>query len=124
MVDCDLTDNLDLQFTEDGDLKHMFDIETSIITALFTDKRSDGKRGSFLLRHDEGSKLWKLDQSRIETQTLIDIRAYTRNSLSYLVEDGYASSYEVELEIVNSNIYISILVYKLDGSILERKYNI
>ena len=95
----------DNDFIEDGGL------ETSIIISLFSNKRiSEDQRQELSLRElggwwgsslidpdsDEvGSRFWVLTRAKATIETLRLIEDYAMEALNYLIEDGVASSIEV-----------------------------
>lgn len=125
MIDFNLSKDLDLQFDENGDFVPLDDIETAIITALFTDKRSNARRGHFALEFFEGSKLWLADQARITTNLLVEVRQYVTKTLEFLIKDDYVINYNVDVKVSgNSTLEIIVKLQKINGTLVTRRYEL
>lgn len=128
MIDIKLTQTnnnyYDFNFGDDGDFQTVDNFDTSILLSLYTDKRASSfevpdseKRKGYLADElytdfTHGSKLWLLDQSRLNTNTRNLATTYTQDSLSWLVSDGYLNSIEVNTTTSNNtNINIIITAY-------------
>lgn len=119
MIDVLLTSELDLQYDPvTGDLLSTNDIEGCVVTALFSDKDLN-----FSLEESEGSYLWKTYQNRLTSVLLADIRAYVRDSLTFLEDDNYISNLKVEVLVENnSKIKIKITMLKLDNVSITKEF--
>lgn len=97
---------------QDGQLLTDDGLDTAILISLFTDARArpddaipngDDPRGwwgdAFAAAGDEtGSRLWLLSREKQTAQTLERARTYARESLSWLIADGVATSVEITVE--------------------------
>jgi len=119
MIDVLLSSELDLQYDPNtGDLISTDDIETCIITALFSDKDLN-----FSLEDSEGSYLWKTYQNRLTSVLLTDIRTYVRESLSFLEDDNFISNLKVNVIVENnSRMKIKIAMVKLDNVSIVKEF--
>ena len=109
--------------------------ETTINTALFTDARAPeqlvqnaenrrGWIGDILTAIDNrktGSNLWLLDQARLTTRTISQAEIYTKDALSFFIEDSLASDIDINIERGQKSFDINI-EYKIANNIIER-YN-
>ena len=100
-------DNFDLEIDEDGELKLSDSLKTPIYISLFSDakcldleipileKSSRGYWGNCISNEVTGSKLWLIDKSKINQDTLIKSKEYAEECLSWIIEDGFATEIEV-----------------------------
>ncbi len=95
----------------DGLLQLDGGLRTAVLISLFTDARADDadllptagddRRGwwadTFALAEGDrtGSRLWLLSREKATNKTLERARGYSRDALTWLMEDGIASSIEV-----------------------------
>lgn len=125
MVDLTLDKNLDIIFDEFGDLQGDDYLNTCVMTALFTDKRVGGRRGHFSMAHDESSKLWVYEQARINTNTLVEVRAYTITALKFLLDDELVVGYGVNTKVSGqSTIIIDIAIELTNNKIKNIRYEL
>jgi phage gp46-like protein len=82
--------------------------ETSVLISLFTDARASdsdtlpgtsvsrrGYFGSHLVGHNIGSKLWLLERSKLDDNTMRLAEQYVSEALDWMRVDGIAASIEV-----------------------------
>lgn len=114
-----------------GDLVIDETLETAILVSLFTDRRvsaeelpqgETSRRGFWgdMLEEDGdeiGSKLWLLDREKeSDDELLARAEEYSAEALRWLVDDGIASSVEVETELIGrGQLGISVAVIRPDG---------
>lgn len=102
--------------TSTGDLLLEDGFDTSLIVSIFGERRAaqyevakpSQRRGWWgnttrVDGHEDGSKLWLLDQARLTTGTVRLSGQYAYEGLKWLVEDGYLKSIETDPEAVVSN---------------------
>lgn len=113
MIDFEITEDMDIDFNGKGDILTTETIETSALCGLFFERRFNDQRGHFGFDENEGSKLWTLDQSRINNNTLNESALFARQGLSFL--DNVA----VNSTINNNGIILNIEIKSEDN--IERK---
>lgn len=120
-----------------GDLVLDGGFETLILISLFTDAYVDknssyngesrGWFGNEILGFNLGSKLWQLDRSKINKETLNLATQYSKDALQWMVGEGMFKSVET-LALKSTSrrnaIDLYIAVYKPDGTIDKYKYNV
>lgn len=120
----------DIDFNENGEFDTVSGFETSLTMSLFTDKRVDASEVSTPERRrgwigDElfiqtgfthGSKLWLLDQARVNFETRNSAEDYAKSSLEWLVNDGFLKEVKTIAEIDTSRIIMQITGVMLDDS--------
>lgn len=133
MIDLKLEKNsldyYDISFDSDGDFEQVDNFDTSILLSLYTDKRAESsevgearKRRGYIadqlytsFRH--GSKLWLLDQSRLNNNVRNLAKTYTSESLQWILDDGYLENINVQTIIQNNNnITINIIGEDVNNS--------
>lgn len=100
---------------KDGDLERDEGLETAVAISLFTNRRVGDEELPDLATSKEGwwgdtfpevdldrigSRLWTLDREKRVIETLRKAEDYAREALNWLLEDGVASSIEVEASFV------------------------
>jgi len=122
----------DISIDVNGDIANDDFFDTSILYALFGEKRAgpeevsspEFRRGWIGNRDDfeNGSKLWILSQSRLIRDTLNRIEDEARKALQYLVDDGLAVSIDqVIAGLKNGNVTLDITIRRsLDK--VDRKF--
>jgi len=114
----------DINFDSNGDFVQVDNFDTSILLSLYTDQRAGSseigearKRRGYIA--DElynsfvhGSKLWLLEQSRLNNNTRNLAKTYAENSLQWFLEDGYLENIDVSTRIYD-NINIEIIIIAL-----------
>ena len=118
-----------------GDLEGDAGLETAVIISLLTDRRADDddilpdpgnidRRGWWgdLLGSDPvddeiGSRLWVFTERGKLTESLIsDVKNVIEEALQWMIDDGIATTIEVEVERVSNNIYYLVKIYKTEGN--------
>lgn len=107
---------------------------SAVIISLFTDARANdeefkevkdwelSKRGYWADQLDgvkTGSKLWLLKRAPRDQDTLERAKSYTKEALSWLLEDGLAESLEVEASYEQDDLLIAI---KINGTFVKVRY--
>ena len=107
---------------ENGRLKSTQSFESALQASLFWDRRADSsevsdpqrRRGWFGNQFDPvperelGSKLWLLEQARVNLETLLKAKLYTKESLEWFIEDGHATKIQVDGNLFPSKIVIRV----------------
>jgi len=128
----------DIDFSNTGDFETVTGLETSLTMSLFTDKRvteaeqSDPVRrrgwiGDEITADDgfkHGSKLWLLDQARINYNTRNLAITYTNDALQWFIDDGYLKNVITSATISSSNVTINIVGVLLDNSKTSYSYKL
>ena len=126
-------ENGKIQLEFDADSKQD-DLLSAIIISLFNDARANeeefeevqnwelSKRGYWadqLDRVKTGSKLWLLNRAPRDQDTLERAKSYTKEALSWLLEDGLAESLEVEASYEQDDLLIAI---KINSTFVNVRY--
>jgi phage gp46-like protein len=128
----------DIDFSSNGDFETVTGFETSLTMSLFTDKRVTASEQSDPVRRrgwigdeitaDEGfkngSKLWLLDQARINFNTRNLAITYTNDALQWFIDDGYLKNVITSATISSSNVKINIYGVLLDNSTTSYSYEL
>jgi len=127
-MDIALEYNADGQFDisiDQGDLKKDIGLETAVIISLFTNQRVTSEElpdlfddrggwwGDSISEVDGdqiGSKLWLVFKTgKLNNETLEKIESYSRESLSWMIEDKLCSSVIAEAELIDGE-FISLSI--------------
>ena len=126
-------DNGKIQLDFNADSKQD-NLISAVIISLFTDARANdeefkevqdwelSKRGYWADQLDgvkTGSKLWLLKRASRDQDTLERAKSYTKEALSWLLEDGLAESLEVEASYEQDDLLIAI---KTNGDFIKVRY--
>lgn len=114
--------NYDINFDSDGDFEQVSSFDTSVLLSLGTDQRADeseipeaSKRRGWVgdqlyTSFKVGSKLWLLEQSRLNTNTRNLAKTYSESALQWLKDDEYLNTINVSTIVSNNqNIIINII---------------
>lgn len=124
----------DLAITSTGDLKADNSFDTGVNLALFTDGRADksevsnpeDQRGTivdvFTNGYRNGSKLWLLEQSRLDAGTVNRAIDYAKNALKYFVDLSLVQKISVDGYLTSKGVVLVIVVKGLNGTIDKYKY--
>jgi len=137
MIDIDVksTDRGDFDIFIDpltGDLATTEGFDTSLKMSLFEERRADrtevvpaeNRRGWWAAELSDpqgfeiGSKLWLLDQARLNQETLNKAIDYTRTALQWLVDDLHLNEVRVTGELQKDTIILTIDLLR-DGARTE-----
>ena len=121
ILDFALTADLDLDI-ENLEIQNQKSIETTVMTAFFSDARISNKRGywSDLIL----SELWKYDQSRLTPQVTLDLEQDAKEVGNKLVSEGVCDDVEVSAYIESGRIFLNVKCFTNDNLILEKNFNI
>ena len=119
MIDIKLQKNYldyyDINFDNNGDFEQVNNFDTSILLSLYTDQRAASseveeasKRRGYIadqlyISFKHGSKLWLLDQSRLNNNIRNLAKTYTLESLQWLLDENYLENINVQTKIQNNN---------------------
>lgn len=124
----------DLAITSTGDLKADNSFDTGVNLALFTDGRADksevsnpeDQRGTivdmFTNGHRNGSKLWLLEQSRLDAGAVNRAIDYAKNALKYFVDLSLVQKFSVDGYLTSKGVVLVIVIKGLNGTIDKYKY--
>ena len=129
---------------DNGDLTRELGLETSVLMALFTNRRADeddplpdpnndnrqGWWGDEVSEYEDdqiGSKLWLLSRSKTDQDTIIKTEAYAKESLQWMIDDGVSAKNEVNVYRLNrpdgsATLALHVLIYQSDGNITEMQF--
>lgn len=112
----DYLEFFDLSIADNGDLHIETGFNTAIIMSLFCERRAHPyevstpryRRGWWgnttrTDGHEDGSRLWLLEQSRLTTSTLRLAEKYAEESLQWFIEDTDLKSFTVSAEATLNN---------------------
>lgn len=143
-IDLKLTQNTDdyiydISIGDGGDFSLVESFDTAIILSLFTDKRAEDsevpsslkRRGYFgnlsnSGKKELGSKLWLLDQARINQETLNLAIKYAEQALQWLIDDKYIRNLIV-LGVISPNestITLTIKFFLNNGQVNQKSYKL
>jgi len=119
---------------ENGDIVVDNSYKTTLILSLGTDARAnteeinsiDKQRGSITdlyTSQENGSKLWLLEQSRLDTSSKNRAVDYALNALKYLNDNGLLKNINVSGNLTSEGIVLSIELQALNGVFDKYKYN-
>lgn len=124
----------DLAITGTGDLKADNSFDTGVNLALFTDGRADksevsnpeDQRGTivdmFTNGYRNGSKLWLLEQSRLDAGAVNRAIDYAKNALKYFVDLSLVQKISVDGYLTSKGVVLVIVIKGLNGTIDKYKY--
>lgn len=129
----------DIEIDENGEIKSVDNLETSIETLLFTDARAPetsvpnaiNRRGwvgdvlAIEQQYSLGSFLWTLDQSRLDQATKNAAESFAVQALSPLIEAGIAKlvTANVQQDISNLQRQITIEITITTSANLTERFN-
>lgn len=124
----------DLQVTKNGDLQYDNSFDTSMNCALLTDGRADKSEVNILERQRgtivdvfttkrNGSKLWLLEQSRLDLTAKNRAMDYCNNALSFLSELGYCKAITTTSKLRINGIELSIIIERMNGVFDKYAFN-
>lgn len=127
----------DLDFNPIGDIDSEDFFDTAIIVSLFAEKRANesevlepllrrGWIGNEVTSDFEiGSKIWLYEQSRLTNSVLNGIINTARQSLQWLVDDGFAVSIDdVEAIVTATGINLTITIRRPNSKVEKRHYTL
>ena len=127
----------DLEINLDGDIRSEDFFDTAIIVSLFAEKRANesevlepllrrGWIGNEVTPNFEiGSKIWLYEQSRLTNAVLNGIITTARQSLQWLVDDGFAVSIDdVEAIITATGINLTVTIRRPNSKVEKRYYTL
>lgn len=130
--------NYDIELDENGDLLSTDGFDTSILMSLGTDSRASqsevsvpyNRRGfigdEFFEEENfkHGSKLWLLEQARVNNNTRNLAVNYCELALKWMIDENYLNSLNVTGSLKTSGIDISITGITQDGNTESFSYNV
>ena len=119
---------------ENGDIVVDNSYKTTIVLALGTDARAsseeisqvDKQRGSIIdlyTKNSNGSKLWLLEQARLDTNSKNKAVDYAFNALQYLKEEVLLKSISVTGNLTADGVVLNIELQALNGVFDKYKFN-
>jgi len=96
MVDFNLDENYDIQFTSSGDLDTTNTYITSLIMALLTDTISNNP-----MLNKEGSLTYSTRQSRLSLSYLSELQSDISDSMQFLIDDKLVIDVDVKVGVDN-----------------------
>ena len=127
-LELDDYNNYDIELDASGDVKQTSGLDTSIRLSLLTDQRADAsevsnpiKRRGFIgdeLFEDfkHGSKLWLLDQARVNSNTRNLAVNYSRLGLQWMIDDGFATDIVVTGQLRPTGITLQMKAFYPNSS--------
>lgn len=122
----------------DGDFTASDGLDTAIIVSLVTDKRAaqseiqqpELRRGWIGNEQNDdpdfqlGSKLWLLDQSRSNQDTLNRANDFIRDCFSWMFDDSLIKDLIVTGTLVSTNIIMSVTFKRFDNTVLNKQFSL
>lgn len=131
----------DISIDSDGDLVKEDGFDTNLIMSMFCERRASGdevpvvqyRRGWWgntvnLDGHEDGSKLWLLDQVRLTTGTVNLSSQYCQEGLQWLIDDGILKDISVSSSPTytgnSPGIALTITLTQLNNQVDNKYYSI
>jgi len=127
----------DISFTDDGDIAFTNGLDTALSITFFTDQRASpsevstpeyrrGWWGTTLATNELelGSKLWLLEQSINNQDTLIKAIDFTQKAYQWLIDFNYADNIQVTGLQTRDNITLTILIIKNSDVISQKSFDL
>ncbi len=128
----------DLSLDDQGDLAKVQGLETALLMSLFCEVRADpseianpvnqrgwwGNLQNDVENYQIGSKLWLLDQARVNYDTANRAEDYAADGLQWMIDDQIADSVDTDANIGNGNsqIYLTIVISRPQDIVLNYTY--
>lgn len=127
-----------------GDFEGEAGLETAVLISLFTDRRAkeddevddlNDKRGWWADQISEnadeedqiGSRLWLLDRQAITNTTLLRVKSFATEALSWMIDDGIAARVDIATEKMSypddDKIAMKVDIFKTDGTTETFKFD-
>lgn len=127
----------DIAIGNNGDIRTQDFFDTAIFVSLFAEKRANAaevldprlRRGwignESTPDFEIGSKIWLYEQSRLTRTVLNGIQDAARESLTWLVTEGFAVSInQVTATLVSGTVRLSVTITRPNGQVEKRHYNL
>lgn len=125
----------DISFADDGDLTTTEGFDTALKMSIFCERRADAseiptarlRRGwignilSDVPDFEIGSKRWLFDQARMEDDTVNGITDAVRDSLTWLVEDGFLDNITASSTFNGTTIDTEVNLFR-DSSRVDKQF--
>lgn len=121
MLDFKISDDLDIVIA-DGIAGEQENNVTTLLTALFTDSRSNSHRGYWL--DAEGSLLWTHEQARISDLSARNLTESAKTIAAGLVSDGLFHRIDALATAEDGVMYMRIRCYNDGQRVLNRKFRV
>ena len=129
-------DLYDLEIDDFGDIKSQDFFDSAIVVSLFGERRAN--EAEVLQSHmrrgwignestpefEIGSKLWLYEQARLTRTVLNGITNSARQSLQWLIDDGYAISIEAESILTATGVNLSVTIHRPNSKVEHRYYTL
>lgn len=127
-----------------GDLVREDGLETAVLMSIYTDRQAnvddeipdgtDNRRGWWAdivnnTNDDKiGSRLWLLDRSKTDDQTIADAQFYIEECLQWMIDDGVCQDINViveryDIEGSSSRLGFQVSILQSDGTTKALKFN-
>lgn len=127
----------DFSIAANGDIETDDFFDTSILVALFTDKRATAeempvsqlRRGwigdeSNADGFEGGSKIWLYEQAKLTRDTLNGLASESDSALNYFVEDNIALSVLSSADLINSVAGLTIIITRPNSRVDRRFFEL
>jgi phage gp46-like protein len=124
----------DFDWTVSGDISTEQSLDTFILMSIFEEVRatpaempeSHRRRGwvgnESTPDFEQGSKVWLFEQERVTGTVLAELGVVVRNSLQRLIDDGIATSVEVETPFLRNGTICVFINLGRDGSPVDKRF--
>lgn len=124
----------DLCVTDSGDLEKDKTFDTTLNCSILTDGRADSSEVNIIERQRgtivdiftskrNGSKLWLLEQSRLDLSAKNRAIDYAKNALQFLIDEGFCKDIVVTSKLTHQGISLFITVERLNGVFDQYRYD-
>ena len=129
-------DLYDIDIDENGDIKSQDFFDSAILVSIFGERRAN--EAEVLQSHmrrgwignegtpdfEIGSKIWIYEQARLTRSVLNGITTSARQSLQWLIDDGYASSIGVESVLTATGVNLNVTIHRPNSKVEHRYYTL
>ena len=124
----------DLCLTDSGDLEKDRTFDSTLSYSLLTDGRADitevglveKQRGTIVdlfTSKRNGSKLWLLEQARLDLSSKNRAIDYAKNSLQFLIDEGFCKDIKVTSKLTHQGISLFITIERINGVFDQYRYD-
>lgn len=123
----------DFTIAENGDVNQVDFFDTAIMVSIYEEKRAsetevalpEQRRGwignESTPEFERGSKIWLYEQSRLTREVINNIISAANESLEWLIDQGFATSIESDVNLQNGQVFLLIDIGRPDSNTIRRE---